>query len=202
LNQYFTFNTFRRLMNFSRSLLLGLFFAAGSVFAADPSNQNPFAPASGPVVTAPTESSPLELRGIVSSNNGQTVFGVFDPVKRQSSWVRLDETGQDFVVRSHDPARGTVRIEYQGRVIELQLKEAKIETAAAPPPMPVAMQQPPRPGNMPAPQVATSANSAEEAKRLEGVAQEVRRRRMMRAQAGQQQPQPPPQQPQAQPQPR
>ncbi len=188
-------------MDFYRCILLGAAFVGGSVFAAEP-NQNPFAPAGAPPPVAQAEPNSLELRGIVSGTNGQTVFGVFDPVRRQSSWLRLDETGHDFVVRAHDEARRTVRVDYNGRTIELQLKEAKIETAAQPMPMPMPapQMQAPRPGGVPPampqpqPQVAATPNAAEEAKRLEGVAQEVRRRRMMRAQAGQQgQPPPPPQ---------
>lgn len=149
----------------------------------------------------PTENAPLELRGIVSTRQGY-LFGLYDPTKRQSMWVRANEPGADFTVRSHDVANDSVTVDYQGRTMTLALKAAKVESMGPiPNPSQMTMNraqvQPTPPG---APPPAMNPSAAQEAARLEQVAAEVRRRRMMRAQGTPQGSQPMPMpQPGAQP---
>jgi hypothetical protein len=164
---------------------LGLGLVCADLAADGLSRNSPFIPAggqSGPA--AATENSPLELRGIMTTASGN-VYGLFDPVKRQSSWVKLNEAGNDYTVRTFDAANDAVTVEYQGRVLTLALKTAKIETMAPSSlPQPVAVNPTMRTnGNNPP---ALSPTPVDEAKRLESVAAEVRRRRALRQSAGQQ----------------
>jgi hypothetical protein len=146
------------------------------VQAQNISTVSPFIPQSGPA-GAVTENSPIELRGILAIPGG-SLFGLFDPVKKQGGWVKLNEPGRDFTVRTYDAANDAVTVEYQGRVLSLALKTSKIETMPA-----MAIPQPPRPAA--GPQMAT-APTVDEAKRLEAVAAEVARRRQQRQAAMQQ----------------
>lgn len=192
--------------------LVGGIVGTSSTGAQTLTSRSPFMPEGTPAApVAPTENAPLELRGIVSTKAGY-LYGIFDPTKRQSVWVRKDEPGADFSVRAHDEANDTVTVEYQGRTMTLGLKAAKVESMGpVPNPAQMMVQRPNQPQpNMPPMPVPPPANAsaADEARRLEGVAAEVRRRRMLRqaaAQAGQppqsQAPQPQPQ-PGAQPLPR
>lgn len=183
-------------------LLFGMIVLSGgflplAVRADPPASRSPFQPegsAQAPMV-AQSEGATLELRGIVSTKSGYT-YGIFDPTKRQSAWVRMNDTGNSFVVRSHDVNNDTVTVEYQGRTMTLALKAAKVESMAplpspaqvniqrGPNPMP---NQPPQPGQPP----SMNPSAADEARRLEGVAAEVRRRRMLRQAAAQNGGQPP-----------
>lgn len=187
---------------------------ANAVFAQSPApSSSPFMAqgTNASAAAAPTENAPLELRGIVSTKQGY-IFGLYDPSKRQSMWVRQNDPGADFTVRSHDVANDTVNVEYQGRTMTLALKAAKVESLGpVPNPAQVVMQRPggqnpqQQPGQPPMP--AMNPSAAQEAARLEGVAAEVRRRRMLRQQASQpgaqpNQPPMPAPQPGAQPLPR
>lgn len=186
-----------------------------SALAQASSGRSPFQPegTAGPVAPPPTIGAPLELRGIVSTKSG-FLYGIFDPTKRQSAWVKMNDTGSDFAVRSHDEANDTVTVDYQGRVMTLALKSAKVESMAPlPSPAQVNSHRTPMP-SQPMQQTQPSINptAADEARRLEGVAAEVRRRRMLRQAAAQnggqgaqpqmQQPPMPAPQPGAQPSPR
>jgi len=114
------------------------------------------------------------------------VYGLFDPVKRQSSWVKINEAGNDYTVRTYDAANDAVTVEYQGRVLTLALKTAKIETMA-PSALPQQQQiagNPPMRTNLNNPP-PLSPTPVDEARRLESVAAEVRRRRALRQSAGQ-----------------
>jgi hypothetical protein len=158
-------------------VMIALFGAGqGDVQAQAISTVSPFLPQSGSSA-AVTENSPIELRGILAIPGG-SLFGLFDPVKKQGGWVKLNEDGRDFTVRSYDAANDAVTVEYQGRVLSLALKTSKIESMPA-----MFMTQPPRP--VAGPQMAT-APTVDEAKRLEAVAAEVQRRRQQRQAAMQQ----------------
>ena len=151
------------------------------------SDRSPFMPeGSAGNAGAPTENTPVEYRGVVSTKSGK-MYALYDPAKHQSVWVRMNEPGSDFVIRSADDANDTITLDYQGRHMTLGMKQAKVETmTASAPPMAPSM-----PNGMRAPgsQITNSPpNAAEEQRRLEAVAAEVRRRRMMRAQAAGQQP--------------
>lgn len=165
-------------------LTLGGGLAQG-VCAQEISTTSPFLPRNGTGIGAATANSPIELRGIMEIPGG-TLFGLFDPVQKKGGWVKLNETGRDFLVRNYDAANDGVTVEYQGRVHNLLLSRSKIEALPA-----MAMVGPPRP--MAGPQQVNAAPSADDAKRIEAVAAEVARRRQARqaAQQQQQQPQPP-----------
>jgi hypothetical protein len=153
------------------------------------SMQSPFLPRSGSGIASTTENTPVDLRGILKGDAGP-IFGFYDQTKRQGGWVKLNEQGKDFpiTVRNYDAANDAVTVEYQGRVLNLALKSAKIDAAPA-----MAMAGPPRPVPMPGQPAVTQAPSADDTRRLEAVAAEVARRRQARQAAAQQQPQPQPQ---------
>jgi hypothetical protein len=150
---------------------------------------SPFVPADG-ARAAPAAGGPLELRGVVFEDGGY-LFSLYDQATRESTWVRLGETGQPFVARSFNRERDTLSVEYQGRMIELVLQPAKMATGGQPPPG----SPPPLPDagagrdqrNNPAPPApaaqnptappATNAAEAAQAQRLQNIADEIRRRR-------------------------
>lgn len=152
------------------------------------STQSPFLPRAGSGINTTTENSPVELRGILKSEGGP-LFGLYDPVKKQAGWVKVNEAGKDFpvTVKNYDPANEAVTVEYQGRVLNLALPSAKISAAPV-----MAMAGPPRPVQAPGQPVVAQAPSADDTRRLEAVAAEVARRRQARQAAAQQQPQQPP----------
>ena len=159
------------------------------------SSESPFIPKGGQQALAATENSPIEFRGVISTAEGLT-FGIYEPATQKGSWVTEGEKTQAFVVRSYDASKAAVTVEYQGQVQTLVLKEAKFEGTVAPtsaPPPPVAGMAQTRPANSSIPQ--PSMNQADEAKRLETVAAEVRRRRAARQAANQSGAQPAPAQP-------
>jgi hypothetical protein len=161
----------------SRSLLLVSLLLICARADAALSRESPFVSKSGPVAAPVAENSPIELRGLMMSG-GVMKFGIFDPAKQQGHWVAENEKGFDFVVRSFDAAKASIVVDYQGRTQTLILKEAKLDGSA-----PIASVPPPgMPGNAPRPMAngVPSVNSADEAKRIETVAAEVRRRRAMR----------------------
>lgn len=168
----------------ARLLFLAAAFAAypaAPTAAQNLSTRSPFMPEGGPAAGAPTDNAPLELRGIVATKDGY-LFGIYDPAKKQSTWARLNEPGSSFTLRSHDVANETVTVDYQGRSMTLALKTAKVESSG-PVPNP-AFANLPRPVNQPP--AVLNPSAADEARRLEGVAAEVRRRRMLRQAASQQ----------------
>lgn len=164
------------------STCLGL-FAYGVAHAQTISMTSPFLPRNGNAIGQTSENSPVELRGILK-DDGTSVFGLYDPVKKQGGWVKLNETGKDFpaTVRSYDAAGEAITVEYQGRVLNLALKTAKIES------LPITAQNlSPRP--LPAQPGTTLAAtpSVDNARQMEAVAAEVQRRRLQRQAALQRQ---------------
>jgi hypothetical protein len=126
----------------------------------------------------------------VLSPNGN-LYGLYDPAKHQSSWVKVNETGNAYTVRSFNASNESISVDYEGRVLTLALKSAKIDTmpaSAIPPPLPVAAvvaNAQTAPNNV----ITTPGMNAppgSEAKRLEEIAAEVRRRRDARQSAAQQ----------------
>jgi len=167
----------------------------GRVWAEAISTVSPFLPQNG-TAGAVTENSPIELRGILVAPGG-SLFGLYDPVKKQGGWAKLNEAGRDFTVRTYDAANDAVTVEYQGRVLTLALKTSKIESLPA---MAMVAPMPPRPSpGGPPGGVVAAAPSVDDTKRLEAVAAEVARRRQLRQAAMQQPPQNPGQQGQSAP---
>src|SRR5258708_24227534 len=133
----------------------------------------------GPVT--PSDPSTPQFHSVIQVD-GKWQFSLFDPQKKRSTWVGLNETSEEYLVRKFDPNNETVAVEYQGRTLTLPLQQAKILTAQVPPqpqPPPVGHPPIPQPGNAP---VVLNPTPADEQRRLESVAEEVRRRRAMRQQ--------------------
>jgi hypothetical protein len=116
----------------------------------------------------------LELRGIMSTSDGLR-FCIYDSVKKSSAWVALNEEGHDFVVRGADPANDRVTLQDGGRTLTLELKASKT-VALASSPSTLGGRGPYGPNPPP------GITAADEAKRLEAISREVRRRRMLREQ--------------------
>lgn len=105
--------------------LLGVVTAALPLQATSNLLENsPFLP--GNVAAgAAQNSAPLELRSILKEG-GEYEFSLYDAAKKQSTWVRLNESGHDFTVKAFDPDKETVTVEQKSRTYVLALKEAKI----------------------------------------------------------------------------
>lgn len=131
------------------------------------------------------ENAQLEFRGVMV-DKGEQFFSFFEPSSRQSQWVGLKETGAPYSVQSYDSATQTVKVLYRNQTLSLTLKRAQIIVQAAPP-------LPPPGGPVvmagPAPAVGAPA-PGDEAARLAQVAEEIRRRRALRAQGQPPTPQP------------
>lgn len=131
-------------------------------------------------IVTPGDGSSLELRGVIMTSAGPK-FSIYDPAKRTSSWVGLEEKGRPFLVRSYDAARDTVSVDFQGQTVTLGLKSAKI---AAAPLENYAAAGPRQPLNEPA---EINPTEGDEQRRLEAIAAEVNRRRALRQKALQEQ---------------
>jgi hypothetical protein len=148
---------------------------------ADLAPSSPFLPAGVAGGPAAGAADPVELRGIMALPDG-IAYCIYDTVKKTSHWVGLNETGYDFVVKSADPATDTVMVSIQGRDLHLALKASKVASAgagSAGTPVP-----PGAPGN-PLGTPSLNPTPGEEQRRLDAVANEVRRRRQERERAAQ-----------------
>jgi hypothetical protein len=160
----------------SALVALSAFMLARGSALADLAAASPFLPANVSAAgSSAGPSGPIELRGVMSTPTGGLVYCIYDTAKKKDVWVGLKETGNEFVVVSADAASDSASVQYQGRTLKLTLRASKVGSAgaAAPPPM-VA------PGG---PQVALNPTPADEQRRLDAVAQEVRRRKQEREKA-------------------
>lgn len=142
-------------------------------------DRSPFAPPGQSAETAaPVAQGTLEFRGVVTDKEG-TAYNIFDASTNKGSWVRADDENSPIKVRGYDAANGQLEVEQNGRPVTLTLKRATIQAG-----QPVAAM-----GNVPAPnnpnpagpaQVQRNGNGSADARRLEAVAAEVRRRRALR----------------------
>jgi hypothetical protein len=160
-------------------VLLSAAFGPVGALRADLAAASPFLPSNMAGTAAaggPTE--PVELRGIMSTPQG-TAYCIYDTAKKTSAWVGLNESGNDFVVKSADPASDAVTVALQGRDIKLVLRTSKVSSAgsgsAFPPPGNPAL----------ASSVVVNPTPGDEQRRLDAVASEVRRRRQEREKAAQ-----------------
>lgn len=148
---------------------------------ADLAPSSPFLPPNSAAAGAQAgPSGPVELRGIMSTSQG-AAYCIYDTAKRTSVWVGLNEGGNDFVVRSADPGSDSVTVDFQGRSLKLVLRTAKISSSGAA----AGGAGPPGVQGAVASSVVLNPTPADEQRRLEAVAQEVRRRRMERERAAQ-----------------
>jgi hypothetical protein len=124
----------------------------------------------------------LELRGIMSTEDGLR-FCIYEPAKKISSWVGVNESGHDYLVKGADQAHDTVTLQAAGRTFTVALHQAKITALSGP-----GIGLPTRelgPTAYPGPNGGRAFTPADEARRLEAIASEVRRRRLLREQADQ-----------------
>ena len=157
--------------------------------------RNPFAPTVQAVAgPGEVEQGPLEFRGLVVDASG-TAYSLFDSAAAKGFWISAEDTSGPIQVKSYDAASGTLEVSQNGKALKLKLKQAVIQAgqsvaAMMPPPV-----NPVTPGKQPG--IAPGGN-ANDARRLEAVAAEVRRRRALRnaaqnpAAAAQQSPAPTP----------
>jgi hypothetical protein len=160
--------------------LAGLGAVPGLAPAASPlAPSSPFLPADAAQAAGAAEATPLELRGILADAGGYR-FSIYDPARHTGQWVRLNEPGHDFTVRTHDVARDTVTLDYQGRVLTLPLRTAKVTgLASAEPASGLASGPRPTPGPAgagPVPRPPTP----EETARYNRAVEEIARRRALR----------------------
>ena len=156
--------------------------AADSAVAATPGTNGfdsliksaPFGQSTSGGAQAANGAAPLEFRGVLMEK-GAYIFSLHETATRASQWVGLKEANQPYVVESYDSEKGSIQVKYHGQTLNLSLKLAQV-IVQAPPPL-----------NMPAPAPANGptavgpAASSDEASRLAQVAEEIRRRRALRA---------------------
>lgn len=163
--------------------------ASGAVELQNLVDRSPFAPpGQSGAAAAPAEQPTLEFRGMVTDQAG-TSYSIFDTAANKGRWVRADDNNGPVRVRAFDAASSTLEVEQNGRPVKLALKRATIQAG-----QPVAAMIPsaPQPGAIPAPGAEIKRpEGAADARRLEAVAAEVRRRRALRNAAGTAQGQPP-----------
>jgi hypothetical protein len=139
---------------------------------------SPFLPPnSGKTAEGQGDAGSLELRGIMSTAHGMR-YCIYDPAKKISRWVAENQGGFGFVVQSYDSEHDSVVVNQDGRRLTLALREAKVTVGMGPSlaggPVP-----PPSPGM---PNAILRPTPEDEQKRLQAIAEEVRRRRLLREQ--------------------
>jgi hypothetical protein len=149
---------------------------AGACARAQVAEDSPFLPpgaAAGPNGSA--DSAVLELRGIMTTPDG-TRFCIYDPVKKSGTWSGLNERGNAFIIKSADLPHLSVVVQSEGHTLKLVLHQARIAALG--------------PAGAPGAPLVTAEGAgpspADQAQRLQAVAEEVRRRRALREQAAQQ----------------
>lgn len=153
---------------------------------------SPFLPSSG-AAAAVTTAAPIELHGYMMTPEGEK-FSIYDPAKKTATWVKLNEAGYPFVVRSYKQENATdqVTVDYQGSKLTLALKQSKISSAAPAGTQGFAGRAGGPPGNFGpragggpgvAAATAPALSSAEEAVRLQAAAMDFQQRQLQRQQA-------------------
>src|SRR5579859_3845329 len=96
--------------------------AAGSPsLRADLAGASPFLPPNAAAAAGQAgPSGPVELRGIMGTGSG-FAYCIYDTARKTSTWVGLNEKGNDLVVRMADPTHESVTVDYQGQTLKLVL---------------------------------------------------------------------------------
>ena len=145
---------------------------------------SPFLPpnAVGGAAGAKGDAAGLELRGVMSTAQG-TRFCIYDPSKKIGRWVSVNQGEFGFTVQSFDSEHDTIIVIQDGRRLTLALRNAKVAVGVG---MPMGLVPNGQPG------LAVSTTGAvlrptpeDEQKRLQAIAEEVRRRRLQREQGSQ-----------------
>ena len=145
---------------------------------AQPEDVSPFLPPnSGKTVEGQGDAGSLELRGIMSTAHGMR-YCIYDPIKKISRWVAENQGDFGFIVQSFDSQHDSVVVSQNGRRLTLALREAKV-TVGTGPSLAAGPVPPPNPGM---PSAILRPTPEDEQKRLQAIAEEVRRRRLLREQ--------------------
>ncbi len=126
---------------------------------------SPFLPTSQAAAAA-QQPAPLELRSIVKEG-GQYEFSLYDSAKKRSTWIRLNEPGNDFLVKAFDPANNAITVEQHSLTYTLTLKEARIALSANYPMTPAGGFNPSNPDGGKGQQVAENRLTPQEIRDLE-----------------------------------
>ncbi|HEY9249479.1 MAG TPA: hypothetical protein VIO38_10120, partial [Rariglobus sp.] len=126
--------------HFLPSLALCLVVGANAVAAVSLDSlakESPFVLKQEEASAAPavTEGAAVEFRGLIASKDG-LLFGLYDRTKNVGAWVRQEDKGGEFIVRSYDVAADLVTVDYMGQKFTLPLSSSKI-AAAIPSAVPV-----------------------------------------------------------------
>ncbi len=177
----------RRVIRFALGVIGGggmIALASG----AEPLARSPFLPPpTGPVAeVAVTENAPLQFCGVIGEGE-DAIYNVFNPAKRRSQWVKVGQETETFTLRSFDADAETVVVAQGGQVMTLRLQAAQAASGpgASVGPLPIAGAGNGQQNALTA-SVKVNPTPADEARRLEAVAAEVRRRRALRQAATEQ----------------
>jgi hypothetical protein len=165
-----------------------IFAGAGGAYAVDLQtlvDRSPFSPGGQEAeATVAEPQGAWEFRGMSTDAEG-TAYSLFDPSSNKGRWVRAEDADSPVQIKGFDPANNTLEIEQDGRPLRLTLKRAVIQAGQAVAEMaPPAVQAPgrrafsgQRPGTRPQ---AAKLDPAAQEKRLQAVAEAVRRTREQR----------------------
>lgn len=168
----------RRFVRLFAAVCLG---ASGGVAVAQ-TLRNPFSPppaAAAPAAAAPVQNSELQFCGFFGTGVSAR-FCLFNLSTGRTRWLALGQAADDFTIESFDRDNKVVRVVQGGRTLDLHLQAASIAATAprtAPTgPVPTAAANSQELVNS----VRVNPTPADERRRLEAVAAEVRRRRALR----------------------
>ncbi|HOR26351.1 MAG TPA: hypothetical protein PKY36_13735 [Opitutaceae bacterium] len=153
----------------------------GALAAHAQTTDSPFLPAGGTEAAATEATAVLELRGLVVDASGP-LFNLVDVSSKKGAWVGLQESGHEFVVTGYDAQEGneSATVSYRGQALRLPLAKGRVG-AAAPGVAPAAIAAgKPAQALPPVSPVVLNPTPADEARRLDAVAAELRRRREQR----------------------
>jgi hypothetical protein len=168
---------------------LGLAAAALAALAAQrlgaqaSADSSPFMPPPGAGLVAVPGNTPIEFRGVMSTDQGIKV-NIYETARKSSRWVGLNETGNgaSYVVKSADLDHDTISVVQDGRLMTLPLVKGKVAPLVGY----VPGRGPAFLNGAPERAVPLNPTSEDEQKRLQAVAEEVRRRREARLEADKQ----------------
>lgn len=168
----------------SRHLLLfALLPGLTGVMGWGQASRSPFLPPSVEAVeevAEVTEDAELQFCGVFGDGNNKR-FLIYNATTRRSSWLRLNEEGPDeLYVDAYDAEQGTVAIRQGGRSLNLGLQAARVTGGSGGGAAPVVLTGTTKDLTN---TVKVNPSPADERRRLEAVAAEVRRRRAARAAA-------------------
>ena len=86
-----------RVLTSTPFFIVGLACAVALPAHAQIAAKSPFMPPQASATTGPTAGAPLEYRGYLETSDG-TLFRIYDPAKKSSVWVKVNERNPDFGV--------------------------------------------------------------------------------------------------------